>query len=198
MSEDQPASLAAVPQPESDATHIAPNPQVGEIRIARPDPQVGEIRIARPDPQVGEIRIAQPEQGPDACVLIIEVHHGYVQALMCGEECHLATDTDAVLTSPTTGHLRRLLVHGDVSATILTRRLGPPVGRIEPHVVEHIALRGRGLDFTSTDLGRGTAIAIESDPRWNWKLDAHRRMRALRARASELGLDIYKFGPREG
>jgi hypothetical protein len=71
------------------------------------------------------------------------------------------------------------------------------VGRIEPHVVEHIALRGRGLDFTSTDLGRGTAIAGEFDPRWEWKLEQHRHLRHVRARASELGWEIYKLGPRE-
>ena len=60
-----------------------------------------------------------------------------------------------------------------------------------------IALRGRGLDFTATDLGRGTAIAGESDPRWEWKLDRHRQLRQVRARASELGWEIYKLGPRE-
>jgi hypothetical protein len=130
-------------------------------------------------------------------VLIIEVHPGYAQVLLCGEECDLATDTDAVLEPSTTGYLRRLLVHGDVSAAILTPRLWRRVGRIEPHLVERIALRGRGFDFTSDDLGRGTSIGSESDPRWEWKLDKHRQMRALRARASELGLGIYKIGPRE-
>lgn len=58
-------------------------------------------------------------------------------------------------------------------------------------------LRGRGLDFTSTDLGRGTAIAGDSDPRWDWKLEQHRQLRQVRARASELGWEIYKLGPRE-
>jgi hypothetical protein len=61
------------------------------------------------------------------------------------------------------------------------------VGRIEVDMAERIALRGRGLDFASTDLGRGTAIAGEFDPRWEWKLEQHRRLRKLRARASELG-----------
>jgi hypothetical protein len=71
------------------------------------------------------------------------------------------------------------------------------LGQIEPGLVERVALRGRGLDFASTDLGRGTAIAGESDPRWEWKLDQHRRLRQVRARASELGWEIHKLGPRE-
>jgi hypothetical protein len=58
-------------------------------------------------------------------------------------------------------------------------------------------LRGRGLDFNSTDLGRGRAIADESDPRWEWKLERHRQMRPLRARASELGWEIHRLSPRE-
>lgn len=131
-------------------------------------------------------------------VLIIEVHPGHVQVLLCGDECHLATETDAVLERSTTGCLRRLLVHGDVSAAVLKPRLSQRMGRIEPHLVERIALRGRGLDFNSNDLGRGTAIVTESDPRWDWKLDRHRALRGLRARASELGWEIYKLGPREG
>lgn len=76
-------------------------------------------------------------------------------------------------------------------------RIGRPLGQIEPGLVERVALRGRGLDFASTDLGRGTAIAGESDPRWEWKLDQHRRLRQVRARASELGWEIHKLGPRE-
>ena len=150
-----------------------------------------------PNPAVGQIWIAQAERGPEARVLIIEVHGGYVQALLCGEECHLATDTDAVLEPSGTGYRQRLLVYGDASASILSGRLSLLVGRIEPHVAGRIALRGRGLDFTSRDLGRGTPILTEADPRWTWKLDTHRQMRALRARTGELGWHIYKLGPRE-
>ena len=95
------------------------------------------------------------------------------------------------------GCLRRMVVHGDVSAAVMSRRLVRRLGRIEPHLVERIALRGRGRDFTSNDLGRGTAILSEADPRWEWKLDKHRELRALRARAGELGWEIYKLGPRE-
>jgi len=34
-------------------------------------------------------------------------------------------------------------------------------------------------------------------PRWEWKLKQHRKLRPVRARASELGWEIYKLGPRE-
>ena len=37
----------------------------------------------------------------------------------------------------------------------------------------------------------------ETDPRWRWKLEKHRQIRHVRARASELGWEIYKLGPRE-
>lgn len=98
-----------------------------------------------------------------------------------------------------TGLPRRLLVHGDISASILTRRLSHAVGRIAPDLVERIALRGRGFDFNSNDLGRGVAILTDSDPRWDWKLAQHREMRGVRARARELGFaPMYKLGSREG
>ncbi len=77
----------------------------------------------------------------------------------------MATDTDAVLEPSATGGLARLLVHGDVAAAILPRRLLQPVGRIPLPMVDRIVLPGRGLDFTSSDLGRGPAITGESDPR---------------------------------
>ncbi|HJS96302.1 MAG TPA: hypothetical protein VJ741_18700 [Solirubrobacteraceae bacterium] len=148
--------------------------------------------------EVGQIRIARPDHGDEVQVLVVEAHDEYVQGMLCGEECDLATDTDSILQPDVTGLPRRILVHGDVSGSILKRRLGRSLGqRLGPNLVERIALRGRGLDFTSTDLGRGRAIAGESDPRWEWKLEKHRQMRPLRARASELGWEIYKLGPRE-
>ena len=168
MSEQQPGSLAAA------ATDLVPDPEVGEIRMARPD------------------------RGPELQVLIIEVHGEYVQALLCDHECDQATEADAVLSPILTGLPTRLLVHGDVSASVLTRRLSHPTGRIEPHLVERIALRGRGFDFHSSDLGRGRAIIGDADPRWEWKLEQHRRMRTVRASARELGLGIHRLGPREG
>jgi hypothetical protein len=102
-----------------------------------------------------------------------------------------------VLDRDATGLPQRVLVHGDVSGSILTWRLRRSIAQIDPHLVERIALRGRGLDFNSSDLGRGTAIVNESDPRWDWKLEKHSQLRAVRARASELGWEIYRLGPRE-
>lgn len=151
-----------------------------------------------PDPEVGQIWIAQPDRGSGIQMLITEVHDGYVQALLCSDECDRATETDAVLSPIVTGLPHRLLVHGDVSASVLTRRLSRSVGRIESHLVERIALRGRGFDFNSSDLGRGPAIVSDSDPRWEWKLEKHRQLRTVRASARELGLRIYELGPREG
>jgi hypothetical protein len=148
--------------------------------------------------EVGQIRIARPDRGDEVQILVVEVHDDHVHAMLCGEECHWAADTDVVLDPRATGLPQPILIHGDVSGSILKRRLGRTVGQqLGPNLVERIALRGRGLDFTSTDLGRGTAIAGESDPRWEWKLERHRQMRQLRARASELGWEIYKLGPRE-
>jgi hypothetical protein len=180
MSEKQPGSLAA-----ADAVLDA---QAAE----------GTPETARFEPAIGQIWMVRPDEGPDLCVLIVEVHGDHVRALLCGPDHHLATDTDSVLDPPTTGYLRSLLVHGDVSAAVLKHRLSHRVGRIEPHMAERIDRRGRGLDFNSNDLGRGSAIVSESDPRWSWKLDKHRQMRAVRARASELGWAIHKLGPRAG
>ena len=143
---------------------------------------------------VGQIRIARADRGPDVQVLVIEIHHGHVQALLCGDEYCSATETDAVLEPSITGLRHRVLVHGDVSAPILEDRLGEVLGSISPGLVARIVLRGRGLDFTSTDLGRGRAILSEADPRWDWKLDRHKQMRRVRARARELGWHMFSLG----
>jgi hypothetical protein len=165
----------------------------GRLALVRDD-----RRAAGDDaPDVGQIRTVRSDRGEDMQVLIVEVHDQHVQGMLCGEECELATDTDSILAPELTGLPRRILVHGDVSGSILKCRLGQAMGQIEPGLAERIALRGRGLDFTSTDLGRGIAIASESDPRWEWKLEQHRHLRQVRARASELGWEIYKLGPRE-
>ena len=157
-----------------------------------------ELRAATEEgAEVGQIRSVHAERDDDLHDLLVEVHEQHVHAMLCGEECDLATDTDAILEPDVTGLSRRILVHGDVAGSILKRRLGHALGRIEPETADRIALRGRGLDFTATDLGRGTAIAGESDPRWEWKLERHRQLRQVRARASELGWEMYKLGPRE-
>jgi hypothetical protein len=166
----------------------------GRLRLV-PDARSSNPHECAPEP--GQIRTARPDRAEDLQVLVIEVHGAYVHAMLCGEECEWATDTDTVLEPASTGLPLPLLVHGDVSGSILTRRLGHAITQIEADLVECIALRGRGLDFTSTDLGRGPAIVSESDPRWIWKLDRHRQLRQVRARASELGWEIYKLGPRE-
>ena len=167
--------------------------QPGRLTLVRDD----RCAADESDPDVGQIRIVRPDRGEDMHVLIVEVYDEHVQGMVCGEECDLATDTDSILEPHVTGLPRRILVHGDVSGSILKRRLGGTLGQIEPELAERIALRGRGLDFTSTDLGRGTAIADESDPRWEWKLERHRHLRQVRVRASELGWEICKLGPRE-
>ena len=172
--------------------------QPGRLSLVRDDGHaLGGVDTPKPDPEVGQIWIARSETGAEMPVLIAELHGDHVQALLCGEEWQLATETDAVLDFSTTGLTRRLLVHGDVSGSILTRRLSRLMSQIDPYLVERIVLRGRGLDFNSSDLGRGRAILEESDPRWGWKLQKHRQLRRIRARASELGWEIYKLGPRE-
>jgi hypothetical protein len=170
--------------------------QTGRLVLVRTDTPRAADEL-RSDPDVGQIRIVRPDRGEDMQILIVEVYDDHVHGMLCGEECDLATDTDSILDPEATGLARPMLVHGDVSGSILKRRLGQPLGQIQPDLVEQVALRGRGLDFTSTDLGRGTAIAGESDPRWEWKLLQHRNIRQVRARASELGWEIYKLGPRE-
>jgi hypothetical protein len=146
------------------------------------------------DVEVGEICLARPDRGPDLLVLVTEVHEDHVLGMLCDHDCEEATDTDSVLALITTGYPRRLLVHGDVAGRIFKRRLEASVGRVDPDLVKRIALRGRGLDFGSTDLGRGRVLAGESDPRWEWKLDKFRQLRRVQARASELGWEIRKLG----
>ena len=152
------------------------------------------------DAVVGQICLARPDRGPDLLVLVIEVHDNHVQALLCGHEHHLATDTDCVLEPWQTAYPRPLLVHGDVSGRIWKKRLTQPMGRVNPDLVQRIALRGRGLDLNSSDLGRGRAIQRDSDPRYGGKLEKFRQLRTVQARASELGWEVCKFGdadPRE-
>jgi hypothetical protein len=166
----------------------------GRLTLVRDDGRVP----ADNGPEVGQIRIARPDRADEVQVLVVEVHDEHVQAMLCGEECAWATDTDAVLEPHATGLPRPILIHGDVSGSVLKRRLGRSIGQqLGPSLVERIALRGRGLDFNSTDLGRGRAITGDCDPRWDWKLEKHRQMRPLRARASELGWEIHRLSPRE-
>jgi hypothetical protein len=156
--------------------------------------QPRRLRLAptRPpeDLVVGQICLARPDRGPDLLVLVIDVHHNHVQALLCGHEHHLATDTDCVLEPWQTAYPRPLLVHGDVSGRIWKKRLTQPMGRVNQDLVQRIALRGRGLDFNSSDLGRGRTIQRDSDPRWAGKLEKFRQMRTVQARASELGWEV--------
>jgi hypothetical protein len=145
-------------------------------------------------PGVGQIWLARADRGPDLYVLVIEVHPGHVQALLCGEECHRATDTDSVLEPRMSGCPRRLLVHGDLAGAILDDRLTQLMGSVTPELVQRIVLRGRGLDFHSSDLGRGKPIGDDNDPRWDWKLEQLRQLRRVRASARELGWEMYKLG----
>lgn len=145
-------------------------------------------------PRVGQIWIARGDQTPDLYLLIIEVHDVHVQVLLCGSEYASATEKDAVLRPSLTGMPEHLLVHGDISAPVLTTRLCESVGSVDPEIVERIVLRGRGLDFTSSDLGRGRAIISDDDPRSDWKLAKHKQLRNIRARASELGFQMRGLG----
>ena len=145
-------------------------------------------------PGVGQIWLTRADRGPDLYVLVIEVHRGHVQALLCGDECHRATDTDSVLEPRASGCPRRLLVHGDLAGAILDDRLTQLMGSVTPELVHRIVLRGRGLDFHSNDLCRGTPIGDDNDPRWDWKLEQLRQLRRVRASARELGWEMYKLG----
>jgi hypothetical protein len=71
-------------------------------------------------------------------------------------------------------------------------------GRIHRSLVRRIVLRGFGFDFQSRDLGRGTPIVSESDPRWAWKQDKLRQLRTVQARAADLGWQLYKLGEETG
>ena len=123
-------------------------------------------------------------------VLITDVSDDHVQALMCSSQGDMATETDAELAARITGCPYRLLVHGDLAGSIMRTRLVGCPGRIDPALVQRIVVRGRGMDFNSRDLGRGTPIVSDSDPRWNPKTERLRQLRTVKARASELGLKI--------
>jgi hypothetical protein len=144
--------------------------------------------------EVGQIWLAAPDDGPSVIVLITDVTDDHVQALLCSNREDEATETDAELLPSLTGCRDRLLVHGDLAGSIMrTRLLGSPC-RIDPALVERIVLRGHGLDFTSRDLGRGTPIVSDSDPRWDMKTERLEQIRTVKARASELGLQIASIG----
>jgi hypothetical protein len=156
---------------------------------------VAPERLPRPEADVGQIWIARPDEGSDVLVLLIEVCADHVQALLCSEDDGLATETDAVLEPRITGCPYRLLVHGDLAGSILSSRLAGSPGRIDPGLVRRIVLRGRGLDFYSHDLGRGTPMLSDSDPRWDAKVERLNQLRTVKAGASELGLRVYPLTP---
>ncbi len=103
----------------------------------------------------GQFCTARPDEGPDVLVVITEVSDDHVQVLLCTDDDGIATETDAVLVPRITGRPHRLLIHGDLSGSILRARLTGSSGRIDPEIVRRIVLRGCGMDFNSRDLGRG-------------------------------------------
>ena len=110
-------------------------------------------------PGVGQIWLARADRGPDLYVLVIEVHRGHVQALLCGDECHRATDTDSVLEPRVSGCPRRLLVHGDLAGAILDDRLTQLMGSVTPELVRRTVLRAAGWIFTpATWVGEGQSV----------------------------------------
>src|SRR6185437_6507586 len=70
--------------------------QPGRLVLVRAEESPAPAEI-RSDPGAGQIRIVRPDRGRDMQVLIVEVHDEYVQGMLCGEECDLATDTDSIL-----------------------------------------------------------------------------------------------------
>jgi hypothetical protein len=104
----------------------------------------------------------------------------------------------AALRPRLTGCPSRLLVHGDLAGSIMRTRLLESRGRIDPALVQRIVVRGLGLDFNSRDLGRGTPIVSESDPRWEVKTERLKQLRTVKARASELGLKISSLSGAPG
>ena len=148
-----------------------------------------------PDVRVGHICVARPDEGPDVLVLVTDLADDHVQALLCTDDDGIATETDAVLAPRITDCARRLLVHGDVAGSVLRTRLVRSVGRVDPEIARRIVLRGCGMDFNSKDLGRGSPIVNDSDPRWAAKMDRVEQLRTVKARASELGLQITGLRP---
>ena len=150
---------------------------------------------ALPEPAIGQIWIAQPDDGRGLLVLITDVNEGNVRVLVCSDDGDEPADTDAVLERHLTGCPYRLLVHGDLACSILTPRLSHCSGRIDRELVPRIVRRGRGMDDNSRDLGRGTPIVSESDPRAEAKARKLEQVRTVQARASELGLKIHPLRP---
>lgn len=99
--------------------------QPGRLVLVRAETSRAPAEL-RSDPDVGQIRIVRPDRGNDMQVLVVEVHDEHVQGMLCGEEFDLATETDSILEPDVTGLPRRILIHGDVSGSILRRRLGRP------------------------------------------------------------------------
>jgi hypothetical protein len=150
-------------------------------------PPAASEELPRPEVDVGQIWIAAPDEGPGVIVLITDLSDDHVRALMCSNQGDVATETDAELAPRLTGCPYRLLVHGDLAGSIMRTRLVGSLGRIDPTLVPRIVARGRGMDFNARDLGRGTPIVSESDPRWDTKTERLKQLRTVKARASEFG-----------
>jgi hypothetical protein len=151
---------------------------------------IGTEELSRTEVETGQIWIAAPDEGPGVLVLITDVSQDHVLVLLCSNEGDRATETDAELAPRLTGCPYHLLVHGDLAGSIMRTRLVGSPGRIDPALVPRIVVRGLGMDFNSRDLGRGTPIVTESDPRWETKAKRLKQLRTVKARASELGLKI--------
>jgi hypothetical protein len=134
-------------------------------------PPAASEELPRPEVDVGQIWIAAPDEGPGVIVLITDVSDDHVRALICSNERDVATETDAELAPRLTGCPYRLLVHGDLAGSIMRTRLVGALGRIDSTLLHRIVVRGRGMDFNARDLGRGTPIVSESDPRWDTKTE---------------------------
>jgi hypothetical protein len=158
--------------------------------VENPAPPVAPQALPDPELAVGQIWVAAPDEGPSVLVLVTDVNDDHVLVLLCSNEGDLATETDAELAPRLTGCPYRLLVHGDLAGSVMHTRLVRSPGRIDPTLVQRIVVRGLGMDFNSRDLGRGTPIVSDADPRWATKTARLNQLRTVKARASELGLKI--------
>ncbi len=137
-------------------------------------------------PEPGEFRVATPmDRSPGErarMVLLFEVELGddpWVNAFLVGDTVDVAAAADVRLEPEETGLPFPALVETDVPGPLFLVQLGPPLGRVEPELLDRLMRVASGEADPYLDPRRGLPLFDRRDARWAWKDRELAEMHAL-------------------
>lgn len=137
-------------------------------------------------PEPGEFRVAIPmDRSPGErarVVLLFEVElddDPWANAFLVGDTVDVAAAADVRLEPEETGLPFPALVETDVPGPLFLVQLGPPLGRVEPELLDRLMRVASGEPDPYLDPRRGLPLFDRRDARWAWKDRELAEMHAL-------------------